>query len=114
VKSYEALETTLMTILAIAGGISIITGAVMGIKNLFFGPFKRLRAVENKVTNNGISLEDYKIKNDKRMEEVEETIKVFLISQKAILDHLISGDGADELKEASKKIDGHLIERIGH
>ncbi|NLL92306.1 MAG: hypothetical protein GX222_07860 [Ruminococcaceae bacterium] len=102
-KSYEALETTLMTILAIAGGISVITGAAISIKNLFFGPFKRLRYLEQTVS-----------KNVKRMTEVEETIKIFLISQKAILDHLISGDSEEELKEASKNIDNHLIERIGH
>lgn len=113
-KSFEALETTLLTILAIAGGVSVITGAIIGLRTLFSGPFKRLKALEQITAKHSKRMEEIEMKNDKRMEEIEETIKVFLMSQKAILEHLISGDGSDELKEASKNIDNHLIERIGH
>lgn len=101
--SYESLQTTVITILAIFGGISVLANGVKAIKELI----KPQTDVKAKIEEH-----DKKLANDKvRLDDMDEANKIMLTCIGAMLDHEITGNSIEKLKKAKERLNEYLIER---
>lgn len=104
------IMVTLQTILALFGGITCIVGGVSAIAKLF-SPFKELK---KKVEDHDTKLnKDYEKMETfgKATQEIEETNKVICKSLLVLMNHEITGNGVDKLKEQRDALEQFLIEK---
>lgn len=106
----DNVAITLQTILALFGGITCIVGGISAIAKLF-SPFKKLK---QKVEDHDTKLN----KDFERMEafgkatqEIEETNKAICKSLLVLMNHEITGNGVDKLKEQRDALEQFLIDK---
>lgn len=104
------LVITIQTILAIFGGITCIVGGLSAIAKLF-SPFKNLC---KEVEDHNEQLKD----GDKKMDrldtaitQIEETDKIICKSLLVLLNHEITGNSIDKLKEQRDALEDFLVEK---
>lgn len=100
---YGELTTFVVVLLAIAGGVSVIGGAVKTIRE-WFEPATSLAARLNDV-------EDYLSKDNKRIEELEKAEKLILRALNVQLEHEVCGNHIEKLQEVQNDINEYLINR---
>ena len=104
------VDITIQTILAFFGGITVIAGGMSAIFKLF-NPVKELKEQvcehEQKLAN------DFERMNaiDKILCDVEEYDKVICKSLLVLLNHEITGNGIDKLKEQRDVLEQFLINK---
>ena len=99
----ENLSVTWETALAIFGGVAVIAGGVKVIANLF-SPYKKLKAQTDE--------HDRKLEKDyQRLTDLEEENRAFARALLALLDHEITGNSVDKLKDARAALQTYLIEK---
>lgn len=102
------------TVLAICAGVSCISGAINVIANWV----KKARSPEVEQDKRLTALEERMAKHDEllsrdkgRLDLIEEGARVTQQSLLALLAHSIDGNAIDEMKEARKALQEHLIKR---
>lgn len=115
---YEDIQTTIMTLLSFAGGITVIVGAISGVIKLIDyinkNKANKQQSMEKVISDH--TNEIASIKNDVKglqtdiKESKEMTILIFK-GVKSLLDNAISGQNADDLKKSRKELDTYLIEK---
>ncbi len=99
----ENTSITIQTILAFFGGVSVIGGGLTVIIKML-NPFK--------ILNEKVKSHDTMLENDnKRLKSIEETNKVICKSMFALLDHEITGNSIEKLKNAKQDMQEYLIGR---
>ena len=116
--AYEDIQTTIMTLLSFAGGITVIVGAISGVIKLIDyinkNKANKQQSMEKVISDH--TNEIASIKNDVKglqtdiKESKEMTILIFK-GVKSLLDNAISGQNADDLKKSRKELDTYLIEK---
>lgn len=103
-------EITVQTILALFGGITCIVGGISAIAKLF-SPFKELktRLDEHEQKLN----KDYDRLNSvcDAIQDIEESNKVICKSILVLLNHQVTGNGIDKLKEQRDNLEQYLINK---
>ena len=106
----ENITITIETILAFFGGIVCISGGVSAMIKLF-NPFKRLKAQveehEDKLQNDFRKFEN--LNSD--MKEIEKSNRIICKSLLVIMNHDITGNGIDKLKEQKDKMEQFLVDK---
>lgn len=115
---YEDIQTTIMTLLSFAGGITVIVGAISGVIKLIDyinkNKANKQQSMEKVISNH--TNEIASIKNDVKglqtdiKESKEMTILIFK-GVKSLLDNAISGQNVEDLKKSRKELDTYLIEK---
>ena len=106
----DNVVVTLKTILALFGGITCIVGGISSITKLF-SPFKELK---KKVEDHDAKLDrDYKRMEsfDQTAKEIGETDKIICKSLFALLNHEITGNSVDKLKEQRDALEAFIIDK---
>lgn len=115
----EEITITVETLLKIAGFIVAIGGATAVIAR-WFSPIKALmRNVENKVDkadfdelkNEFINIKNYQTSDHKEIEKVERGNEKICKGILAIMDHELTGNSVDRLKQTKEEIQNYLIEK---
>ena len=104
------VSITIQTILAFFGGIAVIAGGASAILKLF----NPLKALKSKVDDHEQKLvKDFERMNtiDKTLCDVEEYDKVICKSLLVLLNHEITGNGVDKLKEQRDVLEQFLINK---
>lgn len=115
---YEDIQTTIMTLLSFAGGITVIVGAISGVIKLIDyinkNKANKQQSMEKVISDH--TNEIASIKNDVKglqtdiKESKEMTILIFK-GVKSLLDNAISGQNVEDLKKSRKELDTYLIEK---
>lgn len=104
------VEITIQTILALFGGITCIVGGVSAIAKLF-SPFKELKKkVDDHDEKLGKDFERME-KFDSAVKQIEETDKVICKSLLVLMNHEITGNSVDKLKEQRDVLEQFLIDK---
>lgn len=106
----EQITITYQTILALSGGIACIAGGVTAVAKLFT-PFKKLK---DKVQEHEDKLNegDEEMKElDKAIKRIEDTDKVICKSLLVLMNHEITGNSIDKLKEQRDALEEFLIDK---
>ena len=90
-------------ILAVCGGIAIVGGAFAILRKWMNPAFEMVTRVE--------ALEKCNESNGKLLEEIVQTNKMLCKSQIVLLDHEITGNGVEKIKEIKNEIQNYLIEK---
>ncbi len=99
------LWTTVITVMALViAAVSILT-LVKLIRELRGPKMSEARSIENKLARDNERLEDLEASVKKQDAE----LKLILRSQKAMLHHMIDGNGIEKLKQVQSDIDEYLI-----
>lgn len=116
--AYEDIQTTIMTLLSFAGGITVIVGAISGVIKLIDyinkNKANKQQSMEKVISDH--TNEIASIKNDVKglqtdiKESKEMTILIFK-GVKSLLDNAISGQNVEDLKKSRKELDTYLIEK---
>lgn len=104
------LDITVQTILAFFGGITCIAGGISALAKLF-NPIKKLK---EKVEEHEQKLDkDYVRMNtiDDLMKEVEKSNEVICQSLFVLLNHEITGNSVNKLKEQRDRLEDYLIKK---
>lgn len=106
----ENLDITVQTILAFFGGITCIVGGVSALAKLF-NPIRKLKEKveenERKLSNDYVRMNSL----DNLIKEVENSNAVICQSLFVLLNHEITGNGVDKLKEQRDKLEDFLISK---
>ena len=116
--AYEDIQTTIMTLLSFAGGITVIVGAIRGVIKLIdyinknkANKQQSMEKVISDHTNEIASIKtDVKGLQTDIKESKEMTILIFK-GVKSLLDNAISGQNVEDLKKSRKELDTYLIEK---
>lgn len=104
------MQITIETILAIFGGIACISAGISQIIKLF-SPFKKLKgrveSLEQKKDNDYTRLG--KIEN--KIDKMDDAEKIIMQSMAVLLNHEITGNGVEKLKEQREILENFLIFR---
>lgn len=104
------VEITIQTILALFGGITCIVGGVSAIAKLF-SPFKELKKKvddhDEKLSKDFERMEKF----DSAVKQIEETDKVICKSLLVLMNHEITGNSVDKLKEQRDVLEQFLIDK---
>lgn len=116
--AYEDIQTTIMTLLSFAGGVTVIVGAISGVIKLIDyinkNKANKQQSMEKVISDH--TNEIASIKNDVKglqtdiKESKEMTILIFK-GVKSLLDNAISGQNVEDLKKSRKELDTYLIEK---
>lgn len=116
--AYEDIQTTIMTLLSFAGGVTVIVGAISGVIKLIDyinkNKANKQQSMEKVISDH--TNEIASIKNDVKglqtdiKESKEMTILIFK-GVKSLLDNAISGQNSEDLKKSRKELDTYLIEK---
>lgn len=106
----DNIAITIQAILTLCGGITCVVGGISSMMKLF-NPFKELKT---KVNEHDVKLD----KDYKRMEalngsiqDIEDTNKVICKSLLVLMNHEITGNGVDKLKEQRDELEQFLIDK---
>lgn len=100
---YNDLLTFITVLLALAGGINLLTTTYERIQSMRKPSIELKKQVEDH--------EGY-LKNDReRLDELEQSLQILQRSMLAIINHDITGNGIVELKAMRDEIQNYLIER---
>lgn len=106
----DNLGVTIQTILAIFGGITCIVGGISSIMKLF-NPFKELKTKveehDDKLNNDFARMGTF----ESATKEIEETNKAICKSLLVLMNHEITGNGVDKLKEQRDALEAFLIDK---
>jgi len=91
------------TFLSICGGIAIIGGAGVVIRKWLNPAFKIAERVE--------TLEKHDITNSELLEEIVKTNKMLCRCMVILLDHEITGNSIEKIKEIKNEMQTYLIEK---
>lgn len=97
------IEAFFTGLLAICGAVTVIYGASNAVAKIF-SPYKEL---EKKVKSHSQLFEN----DDNRLIEIEKTNKLLLKSMLMLIDHEITGNGIDKLKELRSEVRDFLVEK---
>lgn len=107
----ENITITIETILAIFGGLICISGGVSVVVKLF-NPFKKLKA-QVQEHEDKLSSDFQKFENlNADIEEIKESERVICRSLMLIINHDITGNGVDKLKQQRDNLEQHLIDKM--
>lgn len=96
------------TIMAFFGGIAVIAGGVKVIVNMF-SPFKKLCGRMDKCENR-LDEHDRYFTNDKQaIEKVTDMAKDNIRVNIALLNHMVDGNGVEEMKKLRKEIQDKIL-----
>ncbi len=104
------LQVTVQTILTIFGGITCIAAGVSAIVKMF----NPLKEMQKKVSDHDSKLQkDYEHLNelDDAIKDIEKSNRVMCKSLLALLNHEITGNGIDKLKEQREVLEQFLIDK---
>ena len=104
------IDITVQTILAFFGGVTCIVGGVSALAKLF-NPIKKLKEKveehEHKLSNDYVRMNSL----DGLMKEVENSNEVICQSLFVLLNHEITGNSVDKLKEQRDRLEEYLIKK---
>ena len=104
------LDITIQTILAFFGGVTCIVGGISALAKLF-NPIKKLKEKveehERKLDNDYVRMNSF----DDLMEEIENSNEVICQSLFVLLNHEITGNSIDKLKEQRDRLEEYLIKK---
>jgi hypothetical protein len=95
--------TTINTLLALCGAIAIVGGAWTIIKRCLAPAFKLTKKVD--------SLENKVLANCRLLEEIAMFNKMLCRSMVVLLDHSITGNGIEKVKEIKSEMQNYLIDK---
>ena len=116
--AYEDIQTTIMTLLSFAGGITVIVGAISGVIKLIDyinkNKANKQQSMEKVISDH--TSEIASIKNDVKglqtdIKESKEMTLLIFKGVKSLLDNAISGQNVEDLKKSRKELDTYLIEK---
>lgn len=103
-------------ILAICGGIGILGTAVAHICKLF-GWIRKPEEHQNEVLKDHekrlVKIEEKLDRDYKHLQELDQTMKLMLEAQMALLDHAIDNNHINNVKDSKRNIDKYLRSKIG-
>lgn len=97
------VEAFFTGLLAICGAVTVIYGAANAVTKIF-SPYKEL---EKKVKNYSLLFEN----DNNRLDELEKTNKLLLKCMFTLIDHEITGNGVENLKELRSEVRDFLVEK---
>lgn len=97
------LDMIWQLILYICGGIVTIYGGINAVQK-FFSPYKEIR---DKIERHDELLES----DNNRLKTIEESQRLQCKVQMVMLQHMITGDHVDKLREAQEEIEAFLINK---
>lgn len=101
--SFREVQAT-GTVLMWALGIIITVGGAAAVIGKMFSPFRKVQAKLKK--------HDELLDNDKRkLDDHEESMKLVLRAQMTLIDHELTGNSVDRLREVKNDINAYLINR---
>ena len=101
--NYQAIQST-GSVLMWALGVIIAVGGAAAVVAKMFSPFRKVQAKLKK--------HDELLDNDKRkLDEHEESMKLVLRAQMTLIDHELTGNSVDRLREVKNDINAYLINR---
>lgn len=108
----EQAAITAQTLLAVCGGISIV-GAAIAVIAKWLSPIrkymKRMEEMQDRQERNQENNEKRFKKDFESIRAIQETDKLILKALIILLDHQVTGNGIDHLKNIKKEIETFLI-----
>lgn len=100
---FQALQMT-GTVLGWTLGVIIAVGGAATVIAKMFSPFRQVQAK--------LKRHDELLDNDKRkLDDHEESMKLVLRAQMTLIDHELTGNNVDRLREVKNDINAYLINR---
>lgn len=113
------LGTFIKTLLAICGGISVLVGAFTGVVKVseILNKRKKEKETSTEQALKQHSADIKELKDDMKIVKAEvneskETNALLLEGVKSLINHAITGNGVDQLRENRTKIDDYLVNKV--
>ena len=104
------IKTTWETLLAICGALALLAGGAKVILQVF-GPFKKFKD-DCKALTSRVDKHDGMFANDNiRLTRVEEAARILMKTHLAHLEHEITGNSQDKLKQAKQELSEYLLNK---
>ena len=101
----DEIFTTVMVVLSVCGGISTVWGAVK--------VWREFRKPQEKRNEKLEDLEDRVADSEEALDEIASAMPILMKAMTLIIEHMVSGDGVDDLKECQQDIHMYLIDQVG-
>lgn len=104
------IDNIVKTILEVCGALAVLSGGIGGVVYML-SPFrnlkKRVDAIEDKLDSDYNRMDNI----EEKLDDVDETAKHTCKAIVQLLNHEITGNGVDKLKESKEELEDFLIQK---